>query len=240
MEVDRIRDDVMLYKMDSPQRGKLLIFNNQNFKNFSKREGSDVDAAKISKSFKDLNFKVKIHKDQSYQQMKTIVNDESQADHTNEDCFAICILTHGNNNVIYGADEVEITLEVLINDLKTCKTLAGKPKMLFIESSLGDKKDEGIVQADGGESKTEKKIPIEADFLYSHSTVQGYQSLRTSSKDSWYIDALSRMLKQHGNQLEIVEILTRVNQDVSKKFEKETGCKQIPCFTSMLTKQVRF
>lgn len=233
-------DQIPLYNMKHQQRGKLLIFNNQNFKTMNKREGSDRDTAKVFAAFKKLGFKCKILKDQTNTQMKETIYNEANADHDKEDCFAICILTHGDELGIYGVDEVPIVMEDLVERLKSCSSLAGKPKLIFVETSLGNKEDEGVTfQADGGGGEKPSKIPIEADFLYSYSTVQGYKSLRTSDKDSWYINALCDNLKNFGKELEMTELLTRVNFDVASK-ESDSYLKQNPSFTSMLTKLVYF
>lgn len=234
------QDEILEYNMKHPQRGKLLIFNNRNFREMSKRLGSDKDASKIFQIFKQLGFKVKIHLDKTSMEMKHIISEESFSDHANEDCIAICILSHGDETGIYGSDDNHVVLEDLIGRLKTCKTLAGKPKLLFIETSLGNKEDTGIIiESDGGFKKPDR-IPIEADFLYCYSTVPGFKSLRTSDHDSWFVNTLCEMLRIFGKSMEITEILTRVNYVVARKFQSENHSKQIPSFVSMLTKQLSF
>lgn len=55
-------------------------------------------------------------------------------DHKNNDCFVLAILSHGEEGYIWGTDAM-----IYINDLidlfkgTTCPSLAGKPKIFFIQ-----------------------------------------------------------------------------------------------------------
>nr|6PDQ_B Chain B, Ancestral Effector Caspase-3/6/7 [Homo sapiens]6PDQ_E Chain E, Ancestral Effector Caspase-3/6/7 [Homo sapiens] len=90
------------------------------------------------------------------------------------------------------------------------------------------------------------KIPAEADFLIAYSTAPGYYSYRNTSNGSWFIQSLCEVLNKYGSELEIMEILTRVNHKVSLRSESSSndpafnGKKQMPCFASMLTKKLYF
>ena len=54
--------------------------------------------------------------------------------HSDADCFALAILSHGNEDGVYGTDGV-IPLHMLTDLLKEekCPSLAGKPKLFFIQ-----------------------------------------------------------------------------------------------------------
>lgn len=60
-----------------------------------------------------------------------------------------------------------------------CVTLAGKPKLFFVNACRGKKKDAGIrffrgrTEADSSSKPTSYKIPKHADFLMAYSTVDG-------------------------------------------------------------------
>nr|4ZVP_B Chain B, Caspase-7 [Homo sapiens]4ZVP_D Chain D, Caspase-7 [Homo sapiens]4ZVQ_B Chain B, Caspase-7 [Homo sapiens]4ZVQ_D Chain D, Caspase-7 [Homo sapiens] len=90
------------------------------------------------------------------------------------------------------------------------------------------------------------KIPVEADFLFAYSTVPGYVSMRSPGRGSWFVQALCSILEEHGKDLEIMQILTRVNDRVARHFESCSDDphfhekKQIPCVVSMLTKELYF
>lgn len=253
-------EEFLYYDMKHQQRGKLLIFNNQNFicdigrksqssnhcesnkhQHFSKRVGSDRDAALVSRSFRKLGFNAEMHKDKTALEMHNIIKKEAKGDHSDEDCFAIFILTYGNEGFIYGADELELVLDTLIAEMKTCETLVGKPKLIFVDATHKDKGLHDQVRSDGEKGQTsKKKIPIEADFLYSYSTIQGFQSesLRTSNNDSLYVNTLCSQLDKFGREKEISQILTKVNAEVVKK--EKNPSEQMPSFVSMLRKQVYF
>ena len=58
----------------------------------------------------------------------------SRQDHTNADCFACAMLSHGDEGVIYGIDG-QIELDRLIDPFKGphCASLLGKPKIFIIQ-----------------------------------------------------------------------------------------------------------
>lgn len=74
----------------------------------------------------------------------------------------------------------------------------------------------------------------------------GYYSHRDIVNGSWYIQDLCETLRKHRSSLEFTELLTVVNRKVSDRkvyvFNKTNAVekKQIPCFTSMLTKKLYF
>lgn len=74
----------------------------------------------------------------------------------------------------------------------------------------------------------------------------GYYSWRNPGRGSWFVQSLCSVLNEHGKQLEIMQILTRVNYVVATNFESQSDDprfsekKQIPCVVSMLTKELYF
>lgn len=58
----------------------------------------------------------------------------SREDHSDADCFVCVILSHGGDGFVYGQDGI-VNLSELVNMFKgdECKTLAGKPKMFFVQ-----------------------------------------------------------------------------------------------------------
>nr|XP_033799428.1 caspase-7 isoform X2 [Geotrypetes seraphini] len=176
----------------------------------------------------------------------------AEENHNDCACFACIFLSHGEEGFIYGTDG-----PMCIKKLTTmfrgdrCKTLVGKPKLFFIQACRGSEFDEGI-QADSANHSLETdasprhKIPIEADFLFAYSTVPGYYSWRNPGNGSWFVQALCQVLSTYGRQLEVLQMLTRVNYLVANNFESWSedsrfcAKKQIPCVVSMLTKELYF
>uniref|UniRef100_A0A8D0WP17 Caspase family p20 domain-containing protein n=1 Tax=Sus scrofa TaxID=9823 RepID=A0A8D0WP17_PIG len=105
----------------------------------------------------------------------------SEEDHRNSACFACILLSHGEENFIYGTDGVTAIKDLTVHFRgDRCKTLLEKPKLFFIQACRGTELDDGI-QADSGpindtDANPRYKIPVEADFLFAYSTVPGITS----------------------------------------------------------------
>ncbi|XP_070769009.1 caspase-3-like [Enoplosus armatus] len=246
-----VGSDPYRYKMDYPCIGTCLVINNKNFHSstrMSPRNGTDVDAASAVKTFTDLGYKIRFFNDQTAGQMRQLMSSVSQEDHSSCASFACVLLSHGNEGVIYGTDDFE-KLENLTKYFKGnhCRSLVGKPKLFFIQACRGSDLDEGaFLETDSVDQQTSERIPVEADFLYAYSTAPGYYSWRNTYNGSWFMQALCEMLQRYRGQLELMQIMTRVNHKVAVHFESSSdlpgfsGKKQIPCIVSMLTKDFYF
>ncbi|KAK2162969.1 hypothetical protein LSH36_88g00021 [Paralvinella palmiformis] len=246
-------DDKYRYHMNHKNRGHFIIINNKNFDsstNMGNRNGTDEDAANLYQRFKELGFDVKSYNNLKKIQMLKVMTDASRWDHSECDCFGCAMLSHGDEGVVYGTDG-QIALDRLIQPFKGPQsyTLRGKPKIFIIQACRGDQLDHGVeVQSDSEVPIEEKvyRIPVEADFVYAYSTVAGYYSWRNSTKGSWFIQAMCKMLKQHAYNMNFVQILTRVNYEVAYEFESNASKesmnkkKQVPSIVSMLTKDLIF
>lgn len=254
------------YKMDYPRRGKALIFNNKTFaphlvrRGYGERNGTDVDASRICKRLQILGFQVDKHQDVTADKMLAILDEYSQDDHSDADCFVCVLLSHGEPDVIFGYDDqVQLTSIFQKFQGKNCPSLAGKPKIFIIQACRGWQFDKGVemtVARDVVDSKRDFdtafppeeiiRIPDEADFLIAQSTVPGHYSWRNGIKGSWYIQALVDILDEYGASIDILRLLTYVNRKVAYDFESSTNMpsttnmKQVPAFTSRLTKDLYF
>ena len=58
----------------------------------------------------------------------------AEDDHSDADCFVCVILSHGEEGVVYGTDG-KVPLDKLLGYFKgdICPSLAGKPKLFFIQ-----------------------------------------------------------------------------------------------------------
>ncbi|XP_030195895.1 caspase-7 isoform X1 [Gadus morhua] len=253
----RIISPTFRYKMSHQQVGKCIIINNKNFEDktgMNVRNGTDRDAGELFKCFKSLGFDVCVYNDQSCEKMEHLLRAVSEEDHSDSSCFACILLSHGEEGMIYGTDgamPIKTMTSMFRGDM--CKSLVGKPKLFFIQACRGSEFDDGI-QTDSGppndaletDANPRHKIPVEADFLFAYSTVPGYYSWRNPGRGSWFVQALCNVLNEFGKQLEIMQILTRVNYMVATSFEswsedpRFSEKKQIPCVVSMLTKELYF
>ncbi|XP_053285000.1 caspase-3 [Pleuronectes platessa] len=243
--------DPYRYKMDYPSIGTCVIINNKNFDkstNMSHRNGTDVDAAFAMKIFSELGYKLRVANDQTVRQMKNLLTSVSEEDHSSSASFVCVLLSHGDEGVIYGTDGSQ-RLENLTGNFKgdRCKSLVGKPKLFFIQACRGSALDDGaMIESDSVDDQTSERIPVEADFLYAYSTAPGYYSWRNTSNGSWFMQSLCEMLMHYKGELELMQIMTRVNRRVALNFESSSNLpgfsckKQIPCIVSMLTKDFYF
>ncbi|KAM3672356.1 caspase-3 [Ammospiza nelsoni] len=237
------------YRMDYPEMGECVIINNKNFQphtRMSSRSGTDADAASIREVFMNLKYKVKISNDLSCENIYKLLKKISEDDHSKRSSFVCVLLSHGDEGLIYGTDgplELKALTSLFRGD--RCRSLAGKPKLFFIQACRGTELDAGIETDSGSEETMCQKIPVEADFLYAYSTAPGYYSWRNAVQGSWFIQSLCEMLKKHAGKLELMQILTRVNRKVAEYESCSTqqdfnAKKQIPCIVSMLTKEFYF
>ena len=74
---------------------------------------------------------------------------------------------------------------------------------------------EGVDIPDGAHGK-KASVPVEADFLFAHSTVAGYYSWRNSSNGSWFIQSVAKVLRENADHMDLLKMLTRVNSMVSE------------------------
>ncbi|XP_064601294.1 caspase-7-like [Liolophura sinensis] len=252
------------YRMDYPERGYALIINNRKFAShlrMPERHGTDVDAAGLYQVFTDLQFKVDLKHNMSKKDLLDYLKEvytcssliSAAVDHSRFDCFACAILTHGEEGIIYATDGT-IPITDIVEPFKghNCRSLIGKPKLFFIQACRGTRLDHGVEKSDGAgeetmdevDAATVHRIPSEADFLMAYSVVPGFFSWRNSTNGSWFCQALIQMLKQHGKTMDLLSVMTRVNRKVAYEFESNaakahmTNKKQIPCITSMLTKDL--
>ncbi|XP_030310556.1 caspase-8-like isoform X1 [Calypte anna] len=251
------------YKMSSQPRGVCLILNNHSFakaretvpkfRSMKDRDGTDVDAEALRRVFSQLHFEVAEHKDLTAQQIRETVNSYRCQDHQDRDCFVCCILSHGKRGVIYGVDGQEVAIQELTTSFtgENCRSLAGKPKVFFVQACQGDAFQKGVVvEADSGEQDPSVEsdarfqvscIPSEADFLLGMATLQDYVSYRSPRQGTWYIQALCKHLEYSCPRGEdILTILTAVNQEVSRKGCSANAEKQMPQPSFTLRKKLIF
>uniref|UniRef100_A0A8C5Q2V7 Caspase-8 n=1 Tax=Leptobrachium leishanense TaxID=445787 RepID=A0A8C5Q2V7_9ANUR len=180
----------------------------------------------LRRVFSKLDFIVISHKDLTGGGILQTIQDYSEQTHENSDCFICVILSHGNRGVIYGTDGESVAILKLTSGFKKskCPSLAGKPKVFFIQACQGGAFQKSVqVEADASnaclncEVSEADLIPNEPDFLLGMATTQDHVSFRHREVGSWYIQALCNQLERSFNRGEDIQlILTRVNNEVSQ------------------------
>ncbi|XP_038062569.1 caspase-8-like [Patiria miniata] len=234
--------------MDRNPRGLCMIINNVDFEGSDEpRLGSDKDTGKLEHLFNELHFQVEVRKNLTASDMLDWFKRVSLLSHSDYDCFACCIMTHGALGTVSGTDNKLLQIQQILGLFTgtSCESLINKPKLFFIQACQGSSHQEGVqVRTDSGPCGIgvgiPTTIPNEADFLLSYSTVAGYVSYRDSAQGSWYVNALVDELSNDHNNTHIMDILTRVNNKVSvMNAHTEYGIKkQVPAPTHTLTKAV--
>ncbi|XP_064229259.1 caspase-8 isoform X3 [Aotus nancymaae] len=207
-----------VYQMKNKPRGYCLIINNHDFRkareevpklhSIKDRNGTHLDAEALSKTFEELHFEIRPYNDCTGEKIYEILQSYQRMDHSNKDCFICCILSHGDKGVIYGTDGHEAPIYELTSQFTglKCPSLAGKPKVFFIQACQGDNYQKGIpVETDSEEqpylemdlsSPQTRYIPDEADFLLGMATVNNCVSYRNPAEGTWYIQSLCQSLRE--------------------------------------------
>ncbi|XP_064201175.1 caspase-3b isoform X1 [Anguilla rostrata] len=239
------------YNMNYARIGQCVIINNKRFDEetgLSFRDGTDIDESLAKETFKGLGYDIKIFNDLTVAKIVEELTKVSKEDHSQSASFVCVLLSHGKEeNLLCGTDGlVELPKLTGLFRGDRCATLVGKPKLFFIQACRGTDLDDGVIETDSVPGGSPVKIPVEADFLYAYSTAPGYYAWRNTDRGSWFIQSLSHMLTEYGKQLEIMQIMTRVNNMVAREFQSFNlqpeldAKKQIPSIVSMLTKELYF
>lgn len=90
----------------------------------------------------------------------------------------MAVLSHGDLGLIYAHDAAYKADNLWQNfAADKCPSLAGKPKMFFIQACQGDRLDGGVTLKERTETdglpNTTFRIPNQADFLIAYSTIPG-------------------------------------------------------------------
>eukprot|EP00096_Caligus_rogercresseyi_P008848 TRINITY_DN2870_c0_g1_i2.p1 TRINITY_DN2870_c0_g1~~TRINITY_DN2870_c0_g1_i2.p1 ORF type:complete len:341 (+),score=91.76 TRINITY_DN2870_c0_g1_i2:254-1276(+) len=250
MPVER---DSEVYNMNHRKRGIALIFNHENFDprlELRKRNGTRADRENLKKTFRNLEFEVRAFDDLDFANLDKILEDVANDDHSESDCLLMFVLSHGESGLIYAKDSAykPERLWSYFNG-KNCPTLAGKPKMIFIQACQGDQLDHGVElvnnRTETDSSAMGYRLPIFADFIIGYSTMPGYYSWRNTTAGSWFIQALCAVFNSHSDHDDVISMMTKVSRKVALDFESNTPGttamhekKQIPFIASMLTRKI--
>uniref|UniRef100_A0A2K6GC10 Caspase-8 n=1 Tax=Propithecus coquereli TaxID=379532 RepID=A0A2K6GC10_PROCO len=207
----------------------------------------------LSKTFNELHFEVVHFEDSTAKEIHDVLKVYQSMDHNNKDCFICCILSHGDKGIVYGTDGEEASIYELTSYFtgSKCPSLAGKPKVFFIQACQGDNYQKGVpVETDSEQKEAylemdvsfqKRYIPDEADFLLGMATVNNCVSYRNPVEGTWYIQSLCQSLRERCPRGDdILTILTEVNYEVSNKDDRKHMGKQMPQPSFTLRKKLFF
>ena len=234
------------YPLDKNPHGVCLIINNHRFyhntdptKAHPDRGGAEIDQFNLTQTFRYLRYKVEVRENLTDDQMTDAVMLMSQRDHSNYDSFICCILSHGEHEIIHGANSEPVNVNDLTGVMKLSATLRNKPKLFFIQCCRGEAEERGYEKDNPGESTFRSTIPRDADFFLGFATPLGKAAYRSRKHGSWYISELCKVFTQHGYHNSLSSMMRRVNRQVSAAFTKD-GYKQCTEFVDRLQREVHF
>jgi len=239
--IDQSACPVEKYEMNKIPHGIAIIINNHEFHStdhvLDDRPGSCVDEENLCSTWEYLGYEVCILKNLVAEDVIQRLKQVAEQNHYNYDSFVCCILSHGDCDGVYGADGKLVKINKIASLFKptNCPTLAGKPKLFFIQACRGEMEDLGY-EKDG---QPKPSLPNDADFLFGYATPQGKVSWRSRRHGTWYISTLCEVLDNRALQCDLVTMLTIVNYRVSEAYTTE-GYKQCPAPVTQLRKQVWF
>ncbi|KAL5005816.1 hypothetical protein ScPMuIL_016974 [Solemya velum] len=256
-----LEPDLPSYKMDAKPRGYCVIINNKVFEQnledphsqpMPPRNGTDIDRDNLKWLFEEkMNFHVQVYNNlKDFEMVRVLVNISMNVNHDDYDCFVCCILSHGALGHVYGTNCSLVRIDDMTSAFKSqkCPSLAGKPKLFFIQACQGREKQEGVevYESDGNletdNSPQKTLIPDEADFLLGYATVPGFVSYRSRSHGSWYIQKLVEMLDKFHKKYDLMSIMVKINEEVSRANANLDGglYKQTPAPQVTLRKKIYF
>ncbi|XP_065674692.1 caspase-3-like isoform X2 [Hydra vulgaris] len=238
------------YNTNTFPRGTLTIINVKNFMKSSEmykypRDGTDVDADNLCDLFLKLGFKIDRFDNPKLTDVLEGLEKAANENYSSMSCCVVAVLTHGKEGELYSIDEA-LSIRKLTNIFCT-EALANKPKFFLIQACRGGENMESLKKVNRrGFKKRQKKtnkanileVPDEIDFLYAYSTVLGYNSWRNLKEGSYFIQDVVNAFKKNTHKMDVVRLLTRVNEELSEhSFEKDNK-KQIGSISSHLRKDL--
>lgn len=220
---DLCSDESDMYPMNAcPPHGKAIVIVNDKFTpnpaeanlELRNRPGAEEDMRLFTETFESLGYVVERHYNKSAMDMYHIIDNAACENHAEYDSFVCCVSTHGNENVMYGSDSVEVKRLEWLQPLKVAPSLHGKPKMCFFQACR--------TKADDTSAGVNQQYPIyqpdapdkDADIFIANASTAHNASYRSSVTGSWFVMALHHVFTQHSHHLTLDEMMHKVNSVV--------------------------
>nr|KAG5696931.1 hypothetical protein BaRGS_015895 [Batillaria attramentaria] len=179
-----------------------------------------------------LGFYVVIKTDLTASEMLAAFREQAAFDHSQYDCFACALLSHGDvDDTLFGTDGQSVKLDQLQDALdgKNCPTLNGKPKLFFVGSGRGGELDEGV--------ERDIETPASSDDGNPTESVQADRKEKATGKGVHCADCAAGLVLDN-TQNSVNRLVSTAESTTSASFL--TGKKQMPVFTSSLTREFYF
>ncbi|XP_062592811.1 caspase-7-like [Saccostrea cucullata] len=185
-----------------------------------------------------------VERNKSKKEMIELLQEVAKKNFEDDYCFICVVLSYGKDGVITCVDRnscpktptpsMMLPVAELQECLKgeKCPGLLMKPKIFLLQlEPVPEDRKEGTEPSHVEEPTKQLKIPREADFLI-------YNCETDYAIKAW-IKGLNAHVKDKEEPLEIQRLLTRMNNIIRMHFKRQgTGPVELPCVTSLLTKEV--
>ena len=204
---NRLISPFISYRMNEERgHGCALIINNISVDGREEREGATEDGLKLSHTMRSLGYKLvggKVHINCNAYTIKQLIKEATNIDHTHNDSFICCLMSHGKSNCIYGTDNQPVLLGKVINKVCKCKSLFEKPKIFFVQACR-----EGTEPLICNPAVLEDRNTSIRDVFIGYATSPNTNACRFTDTGSWYITELCKAFDENPLQdlLTIVQI----------------------------------
>ena len=259
LPLDTITEQDCPYYVLEPGRKLAIIFNHENFQHerMAKRTGTEQDVVAIKETFQGLGFHVENHNDLTVDRIfQVLYSIQKRKDLS---CLALFILSHGESDgLLYAYDQNYKLHRNVIQQLlpDVCPSLAGKPKMIFIQACQGTETDAGVrIKPRGPRQRHTSSdsvnsvslpycIPNYSDLLIYSAAYTGHYSFRNKREGSWLIQTLCNQLQESPAHEDLVSVLTNVSHKVAIEktshatIDEYNNKKQIPLKQDTLIRKI--
>ena len=204
--------------MKKSPHGICLIINNKDFDRRPVRDGSEKDEDSVSKLFLKFGYKLygeTTHRNRSSKEMISLVEAVGQMDHSQYDSVVLFLASHGTSGYLYGSNDRIVPIDEIQSILTDCKTLVGKPKIIFIQACRGTGLPDGRVVQDDGDD--DMFIPRDSDFFFGYATTPDTKACRNMHTGSWYVIELCKIMEQYYTKFDLHRMVTAVHCKVATK-----------------------
>ena len=222
---------LFVYPSDRSPRGLCLIINNITFEHpESFRRGAEVDEASLASLFHELGFLVRVFNNLTQHEMEEKFMETAESDHSDYNIFVGVVMTHGGHcDELQGADGRMTSVKHIMAEFlpKRCPSLAGKPKVFFLQSCRGTAEQTRAQSAEDSikdpnrfdSSLVSSTFPHEVDFLLAFSTPPGYVAYRYD-RGSPYIQTLVDVVRECHQTTHLLDMLTEVNRRMAESVDQ--------------------
>ena len=205
-----------LYPMNFQKHGVALIINNKKLSEGSTYEMVDCDELNLTETLKFLGYHVLIKHTCSHDVMASLFQ---QIDALNPvmkldgiDSFICCILLHGDEEMVYGADNKPIELRKIQEMVRNCKIFKKLPKLFFIQAYLGKQVDPTKYLI----------LSKHSDFYFSCAVSSSELPFCDPKRGSSYVTELCKALCTHSTDMVLSDILKNVRAILNAKLSSHS------------------